>query len=865
MVFLLLAGILISSSVLAYVMNKRGTAVLLSFERDRSSLLAGDIARELKDAMLLDKKPSIIKTLVTSNMMDADVRTALFTGDGTLYAGQTDHRVPGEIFSDPRDMSITSEGRLIFFKPLLNEQACRQCHVQGREVLGIVMVDISSKKMTAVISEIRRTMILFTVSLAVLGSLVLILILKKMVFSPLAVLHEAAKKVGAGELQYRIDLPHKDEFGTVASAFNRMAGSIEKSHATLEESVRQRTAELEEAANRYRESETRLKEAQRIAKMGNWKLDAENMTFWWSDETFKIFGKDQAEPVSFSSFLESVHPEDREPLSRSVEHVIASGQTEWSYDYRIVLKGGEVRYLHAEGRAHLDESGAITERIGTVQDITERKKIEAALYTLVEEVSGKTDRDFFRSLVERLVRTLGMDFAYVGELLEDMNHVWTIAVYAHGEFGDNFTYCLEGTPCDKVVWKKLCLYPKNVRELFPGDTLLMEMGAEGYIGIPLFASSGKPLGIIAALSSRPMTDLKFVEFVFNMFAIRATSELERMQSNRLLKSQKELSDAIFDSTASGIMVLDDKGTVLRINRAGAALFRSNADDLAGKNLAEIYPETRLFLMVDQALRDEVILSNRDGSITPIGFSTSLLRNAHGTEAGVIVLFRDLSETKKLEASLKKKEHFETMGKVVSGVAHEVRNPLFGITSIGQILEREIETPQHRALISAMLKETTRMKNLIEELLMYTRPSRLDIRTIDLNLLLMELEHHVNGKRPGITVSMEAPLPVTISADRDKITQVLLNLLHNAIEAAGTIVSVNARPMDDHIEITIHDDGPGIPLADRERIFEPFFTTKKGGTGLGLPICKKLVEDHGGTLEIASTEGSGTTVMLVLRV
>jgi len=168
------------------------------------------------------------------------------------------------------------------------------------------------------------------------------------------------------------------------------------------------------------------------------------------------------------------------------------------------------------------------------------------------------------------------------------------------------------------------------------------------------------------------------------------------------------------------------------------------------------------------------------------------------------------------------------------------------------------------LISAMLKETTRMKNLIEELLMYTRPSRLDIRQIDLNLLLMELEHHVNGKRPGIAVSMEAPLPVTISADRDKITQVLLNLLHNAIEAAGTIVSVNARPMDDHIEITIHDDGPGIPLADRERIFEPFFTTKKGGTGLGLPICKKLVEDHGGTLEIASTEGRGTTVILVLR-
>lgn len=864
MVFLLLAGIFISSGFLAYIMSKRGTAVLLSFEQDRSSLLAEDIARELRDAMLLDKKPAVIKTLITSHAMNADVKTALFRGDGTLYAGETEHEVPVEILSNPQDTTRASEGRLIFFKPLLNEKACRQCHQQGKEILGIVMVDISSKKMSSVISEIRGGMTFFTVSIAIFGSLILILVLKRMVFSPLTALHEAAKKIGSGDLQHRITLPNEDEFGTLASAFNRMAESIKTSHATLEESVRQRTTELESALTRVRESEATLREAQHIARMGNWELDVGTMTFWWSDETFKIFGMPSSEVVSYASFLECVHPEDRQALAHSVEHVLVSGQTDWGYDYRIVLPEGEIRYIHAEGRALLDEAGTIAKRIGTVQDITERKKIEAVLYTLLEEVSGKTDRDFFRSLVERLARTLGMDFAYVAELLEDMNHVWTIAVYAHGEFGDNFTYCLEGTPCNNVVWKKLCLYPKNVRELFPGDTLLMEMGAESYIGIPLFASSGKPLGIMAALSSRPMTDLKFVEFVFNMFAIRATSELERMQSDRLLKSQKELSDAIFDSTTSGIMVLDEIGKVLKINRAGRELLERCTNEITGKNITEICPETRPFLSVDHRLGQEILLMTPTGQSIPIGYSNSRLRNAQGTEEGVIVLFRDLSEVKKLQASLKKRDYFETMGKVVSGVAHEVRNPLFGITSIGQILEREIETPQHRALISAMLKETTRMKNLIEELLMYTRPSRLDIRQIDLNLLLMELEHHVNGKRPNIAVSMEAPLPLTISADRDKITQVLLNLLHNAIEAARTIVSVNARAAGDHTEITIHDDGPGIPLADREKIFEPFFTTKKGGTGLGLPICRKLVEDHGGSLEIASSEGTGTTVLVVLR-
>lgn len=862
--FLLLAGILLSSGILTYVMNKRGTAVLLSFEQDRSSLLADDIARELRQAMLLDKKPSVIKTLVTSHSINADVRTALFRGDGTLYAGETDHRVPDEIFSGQRNMSVRSKGRLIYYMPLLNEEACRQCHQQGKEILGIVMVDISSKKVSAAISEIRSSMLFFTVSLAVLGSFVLVLVLKKMVFSPLAVLHKAAEKVGAGELQHRAELSNRDEFGTVASAFNQMAESIEQSHATLEDAVRQRTAELKGALDHVRESEETLREAQRIARMGSWELDSETMNLWWSDETYALFGMPAGQPMTLALFLDLVHPEDRGPISISIDNALSTSLIEWRYDCRIVLPSGDIRYIHLEGRAIVDDSGNIIRRLGTVQDMTERKMTDEALHTLIEEVAGKTDEEFFNTLVEKLARTLNADYAFVGELSPDMRRISTIALFARGALTENMEYDLCGTPCENVADKALCIYPRNVQELFPDDHLLVTMGAVSYIGVPLNSSKGKPIGIMAVLDSRPIENMKFFEFIFNIFSISAASELQRMRTARALRKQKEFSDAIFDSTTSGIMVLDKTGWVLKVNRAGAELLGRCVEEVEGRTVMELCPETEPFLTVDEQLGHEILLTPAMGNSIPIGYSNSLLKDAGGNVEGVIVLFRDLSEVKKLQVELKKKDYYETMGKVVSGVAHEVRNPLFGITSIGQILEREIESPQHRALVSAMLKETKRMKNLIEELLLYTRPSRLDIRRIDLNLFLLELEHHVKGKRPDVTVSIDAPLPATISADRDKITQVLLNLFNNAIEAARTRVLVKAMTFGDLTSIIIQDDGPGISAANREKVFEPFFTTKKGGTGLGLPICRKLVEDHDGTLDLQSTEGVGTTVTLQLK-
>jgi PAS domain S-box-containing protein len=349
-----------------------------------------------------------------------------------------------------------------------------------------------------------------------------------------------------------------------------------------------------------------------------------------------------------------------------------------------------------------------------------------------------------------------------------------------------------------------------------------------------------------------------------LFASQAAAALNTTRIYSELKSEKEFSDAIFSSASSGILVLDKDSKVMKVNDVGAEILRLEASAITGKKITEIYPETKDMLLVDEYFGREISIALPSGDMLPIGFTNSRLFSSHGAKEGIIVLFRDLTEIKRLQAELRKKEHFSTMAKVISGVAHEIRNPLFGISSIGQILEREMDSPQHKTLAQAMLRESDRMKRLIEELLLYTKPSRFEIKEVDLAILLEELSHYLRAKREHLSLSLHIPSPTTIKADRDKITQVFLNLLNNAVEAAKGEIRVSATTSGDRVEVRITDDGPGIKEADLVRVFEPFFTTKKGGTGLGLPICKKIVEDHGGTIDIFSEESKGSTVLLTLQ-
>ncbi len=254
-------------------------------------------------------------------------------------------------------------------------------------------------------------------------------------------------------------------------------------------------------------------------------------------------------------------------------------------------------------------------------------------------------------------------------------------------------------------------------------------------------------------------------------------------------------------------------------------------------------------------------------MVPVGFTNSYLVEKDGTDGGVIVVFKDLSDIRKLHEQLREREHFSAIGKVAAGVAHEIRNPLFGITSVAQILGREIkdDTPQ-KALIDAMLSETSRLNTLVEDMLLYGRSTKLSPQPVDLNELI---EGVVRFHQGGITEkglkilnNFDKELP-QLMLDQGQMKQVFLNLLVNAVDASvtGGEIIVRTGVKGESAVIEIADNGVGIPVDDVPKVFDLFYTTKEKGTGLGLAICRKIVEDHGGTVTISSMPGKGTSIRI----
>lgn len=369
-------------------------------------------------------------------------------------------------------------------------------------------------------------------------------------------------------------------------------------------------------------------------------------------------------------------------------------------------------------------------------------------------------------------------------------------------------------------------------------------------------------------------EFRDVSEAFNQMAGRLTDMYSGLEDivkarTRELDESFRMIRGIVASMPGGVMYFDMAGRVKLINEYASQMLQCRQTDVIGRELAAVIPETAAFVAAsfdkaDSGPYQEVELSRSDGTAVPLGFSSTYYRGAMGGYEGVIVMFRDLSDLKALQAELLKKERFAAMGRVVAGVAHEVRNPLFGISSIGQIFERELTNPAHRELVQALLSESRRLNHLVEDLLLYGRTTRLKLEPCELRRLWQDVLELYRDETltKGVRMAGDdgAALP-WILADQHQVRQVFLNLFRNALDASppGTEIAVRFLIADRYLTFEIRDEGDGIPAENRGKIFDLFFTTKPKGTGLGLAICKKIVEDHGGDIAIESAEGTGTTV------
>jgi signal transduction histidine kinase len=218
------------------------------------------------------------------------------------------------------------------------------------------------------------------------------------------------------------------------------------------------------------------------------------------------------------------------------------------------------------------------------------------------------------------------------------------------------------------------------------------------------------------------------------------------------------------------------------------------------------------------------------------------------------------------------EHIATLGEMATGLAHEIRNPLAGIAGVIEIIGRDLPaTSPARSVVKDVRQEIARINHIVTDLLQTARPHPPTVRKSDLNTTV---EHAVMlGRQQALAKSIEIalhkdPSLPEVEHDSDQIHQVLLNLLLNALQAIDRNgkITVTVKPQGATAVVEVSDNGRGIPSDHLPNIFRPFYTTKGDGTGLGLSLARRIVEDHQGRIDVTSTVGQGTTfaVLLPLR-
>lgn len=346
-------------------------------------------------------------------------------------------------------------------------------------------------------------------------------------------------------------------------------------------------------------------------------------------------------------------------------------------------------------------------------------------------------------------------------------------------------------------------------------------------------------------------------------------------SQSRLRRISAFNDRLVEALPVGLIATDSSGAIRMVNEAAEKLIGVPALRLIGSRPQEILPELLARLLTEPARRTGQP-SSFEGTIDgPGGLRTTLFLTVigvpgeEGSSAGDVLLLQDVTTLRQLETELRRNERLAALGKMAAGVAHELRNPLSSIKGLAVLLKTRVGADtEGRQTADVLVAEVERLNRSISELLDYARPEKLQVTTVGLHAILdkaMTLVG-VDAAAQGIrVVPLFTEKSDLVAVDEDKMNQVVLNLLLNAIQAMseGGELRLLTEREERWLVCTIEDTGAGIAAEHIPRVFDPYFTTKSDGTGLGLALSAKIVEEHGGTIAINSILGKGTRVSVRL--
>jgi two-component system, sporulation sensor kinase A len=520
-----------------------------------------------------------------------------------------------------------------------------------------------------------------------------------------------------------------------------------------------------------------------------------------------------------------------------------------TYEARIIKKDGQIRQITFTLTPIIVLNNVIGV-FGIAKDVTAKREAEKEL---------RETKELLESVIYHSSDAISV--VHLSDFTVKVNPAFELIYgWSEGELTRLSSHLLPIVPADKTAESERLMdivkhggYVKGVdtiRVTKDGKRLNISLSLS-----PIYGENGEVVAISAI--SRDITDKKLKEK-----ALQASEEKYRI---------------IAENTTDLIGVVNPDGTVKYFSPSHRLLLGFDPSLYDGKKIQGFFhPDDRLKVRIafnemqstQKPVKFEVRCKHANGHWVTLEANATPILNDHDTPDSFVVVARDLTERKKTEEMLRKSDKLSVLGQLAAGVAHEIRNPLTSIRGFLQLLQsKALENVDYYEI---MLSEIDRINSIVGEFMLLAKPQAMNFMEIDLREILRHvisiLDTQAIMTNVQIYFDSEPGLPPIWCVD-NQIKQVFVNMLKNAIEAmpSGGSVHIQLRKQDNHIIASFVDHGCGIPEERLATLGEPFYTTKEKGTGLGLMICYKIVENHHGRILIDSKVNEGSTFSIMLPI
>ncbi len=426
--------------------------------------------------------------------------------------------------------------------------------------------------------------------------------------------------------------------------------------------------------------------------------------------------------------------------------------------------------------------------------------------------------------------------------------------------------------------------------LSPRDALTISVGcAVAFTGCALSALNGygrvNPAEYLGSGWANTTQAIGFFDIAFLVVGLlsaqlagrQSRSDVQLQEATQSLANLRALHERIVASIRSGVVTTDLQGRIFTLNAAAEEITGYKENDVRGQDASIFFGDLRE-IIEDSLTRDGTGESPRfeadcltaEGLRLRLGFGCTPLFAESGQTTGTVITFQDLTHIRALEETSRRQDRLAAIGRMAASIAHEIRNPLAAMRGSIQILRADMEGDSSQTeLMEIILRESDRLNRIIGDFLSYARPRSIIHSSVDAGELLqrtftllrnsaeLSKNHSIKEELPGV--------PVILDADAEQLQQVFWNLSRNALQSmpdGGTLTASINNHANNRVRIAFSDTGRGMSAQQVERLFEPFSSTT-GGTGLGLSIVYQIIRDHGGTINVRSREGKGTTITMEL--